>query len=229
MFATFRVFDPNISEARKPSRVDAGPLREDGSNLASFLLGLREDESLFSDLPEDARAMIPGLISIDFEDVGGSSEATAIKLVEEGLSDKTDLADASLGTIRILALLTLLYDPDPPLLTCVEEIDHGLHPYVFDRLVERLREASLRTQLLVVTHSPALVNRLRADELIVCERSRDGASPIPAIDTETVRAKERAADGQLRLGEIWFSGTLGGVIKWARNSSRKPAGGGKNP
>jgi predicted ATPase len=98
------------------------------------------------------------------------------------------------------------------LLTCVEELDHGFHPYVFDRLVERLREASERTQFLIATHSPTLVNRLRADELIVCERDpQTGASRIPAIDSEKVRAMEQRAQGRLRLGELWFTGSLGGI------------------
>ncbi len=63
----------------------------------------------------------------------------------------TPLASASFGTIRALALLAMLHDPDPPKLTCVEEVDHGLHPYALDRIVERLRDASTRTQVLAAT------------------------------------------------------------------------------
>ena len=109
----------------------------------------------------------------------------AVLLAEAGLSEPTPLAYASFGTIRLLAVLALLHDPNPPLLTCVEELDHGLHPYAFDRIVERMRIASRRTQFLIATHSPALVNRLDPSELIVCERDDAGAYRIPAIDAET--------------------------------------------
>ncbi len=211
LFSTFRVLDINVPAARKPSRISEDPLASDGSNLASFLIRLSRDEDRFKDLQDDARHMIPGLKYIQFEGIGGSSEAIAIKLVERGLRDPTDLADASYGSIRVLALLAALYDPSPPLLTCIEEVDHGLHPYIFDRLVERLREASARTQLLIATHSPALVNRLSPEELIVCERDRAGATRIPAIATSLIHQKADLFDGQLGLGEIWFSGTLGGV------------------
>jgi predicted ATPase len=211
LFSTFRVLDVNVAAARKPSRMTNDPLASDGSNLASFLIRLRNDEDRFEDLENDARHMIPGLRKIEFERIGGSSEAVAVKLVESGLRDPTDLADASYGTIRVLVLLAALYDPSPPLLTCIEEVDHGLHPYIFDRLVERLREASSRTQFLIATHSPALVNRLGPEELIVCERGRDGASRIPAIATDLINQKAELFDGRLGLGEIWFSGTLGGV------------------
>jgi hypothetical protein len=141
---------------------------------------------------------------------GGVVQGAADALVERGLSGATTLQEASYGSIRALALLALLYDPSPPRLTCIEEIDHGLHPHILDRLVELLREASGRTQFLIATHSPPLVNRLTPDELIVCERGDDAASKIPAIDPETVKAMEQELNGELGLGELWFSGALGG-------------------
>lgn len=50
------------------------------------------------------------------------------ELHENGLRRPIELADASFGTVRMLALLTALHDPDPPALTVIEEVDHGLHP-----------------------------------------------------------------------------------------------------
>jgi predicted ATPase len=214
LFSTFRIFDVNVDKARGPSTMtDDAQLEPDASNLAGFLLHLINSRpDWFGQLQDDARRMIPGLKSIQLQIIGGAQEGVVVHLEEKGLQGTTPLGEASFGTIRILALLAMLYDPDPPALTCVEEIDHGLHPYVFDLLVDRLREASERTQLLIVTHSPALVNRLSASELIVCERDPDtGESLIPAIEASLVREIEDRAEGRLGLGEIWFSGTLGGV------------------
>jgi predicted ATPase len=213
LFSTFRVFDVDTRAARQPSAVSSSrTLQPDASNLAAFLHYLSEDAETFERLQEDARAIVPGLERIHLRKVGGAAEAVTVELEESGLKGRTTLAESSFGTIRALALLAMLYDPNPPLLTCVEEIDHGFHPYVFDRLVERLRWASKRTQFLIATHSPTLVNRLRADELIVCERDpHTGASRIPAADPEDVRAMEERAKGRLRLGELWFTGSLGGV------------------
>lgn len=213
LFESFRVFDVDVESARSPSYMDdTGALDHDGGNLAAFLWGLSHDEELFEALEEDARAFIPGLRNLHFRLLGGAEEAIALELEEAGLKDRTTLREASFGTVRALALLAMLYDPAPPPLTCVEEIDHGLHPYVFERLVERLRDASTRTQFLIATHSPALVNRLDPNELIVCERDPEtGASRIPAIDPERVQAMAEKLEGELGLGEIWFTGTLGGV------------------
>ncbi len=158
-------------------------------------------------LLRDARTMIPGLADIRLRPVGGSSEAMAIDIVDRGRAGTTPLREASFGTIRALALLAMLYDPDPPLLTCIEEIDHGFHPYIFDRLVELLREASARTQFIIATHSPALVNRLDPNELIVCERdAKTGLARIPAISQrEIARIHEAGGAEGYRLGELWLS------------------------
>lgn len=217
LFTTFRVFDIDTKKAREPSDLrQPTPLRPDASNLAAFLHFLRTDhEAIFTALVRDARAIVPGLADIVLRPVGGSVDAMTVDIVDHGRSGATPLGDASFGTVRALALLAMLYDPDPPILTCIEEIDHGFHPYVFDRLVELLREASARTQFIIATHSPALVNRLEPHELIVCERdAQTGLARIPAISkSEVKRIYEAGGDDGYRLGELWFSGTLGGVPK----------------
>lgn len=71
-----------------------------------------------------------------------------VALTEQGLHQPTLLANASYGTRRALALMTALHDPDPPKMICIEEIDAGLHPDALDVVVEWLRDASTRTQLL---------------------------------------------------------------------------------
>jgi predicted ATPase len=213
LFSSFRVFDVDVAAARLPTPLSAdGRLASDARNLAGFLLTLSRDKGRFAQLLDDARAFVPGLADLVFVEAGGAEQGVALELEEQHLPGRTALADASYGTVRALALLALLYDPEPPKLTCVEEIDRGLHPYVFDRLVDRLREESKRSQFIVTTHSPALVNRLRPRELIVCERSTEtGGSLIPAITPNEAERIAEASDG-LGLGELWFSGTLGGVL-----------------
>lgn len=217
LFTTFRVFEPDVARARQPSAdLVAERLADDASNLAAFLVHLRERGDVFDRFVGDARSMVPGLEAIEFASLGGPTTGVSIELKERGLSGMTRLSEASYGTVRALALLAVLHDPKPPPLTCIEEIDHGLHPHVFDVLVERMREASERSQLLVATHSPALVNRLDARELIVCERDEaSGASRIPAISADQVVKMLKAAKDEtgqdFRLGELWFAGSLGGV------------------
>ncbi|GAB2982837.1 AAA family ATPase [Streptomyces pseudoechinosporeus] len=212
--SSFRVFDVNVAAARQPTRARstlAGRLEPHAENLAAFLVQLSANEELWSLLTEDARRLLPQLEAIEFEQVGGYADRLAVVLHERGLRRTTPLADASYGTVRLLGLLAMLYDPHPPALTCVEEIDHGLHPQALELIVERLREASERTQLIVATHSPALVDRLEPREFLVCDRDEDGASIIPALSMDEVKAIV-AETGDQPLGELWFSGVLGGDL-----------------
>jgi predicted ATPase len=187
-----RFVDVDVRAARRPAggEADGGPLRADASNLTAFLHRLARDDERFASFERDAQAVVPGLIAIEFEEPGrragdggsenGADAGVTVRLREMGLDSTTGLADASHGTVRALALLAALHDPDPPALTCVEAFDHGLHPDAVDVLVERARGASARTQLLLTSHSQRLAESLRPKELLRCARGEDGASRLPA-------------------------------------------------
>lgn len=213
LFTTFRVFEVDVAAARRPSALVEKPvLAADASNLAAFLVHLKaRHPAVFARLVDDLKAILPGLEALELTPIGGAAAGAVVQLKEHGLRGLTPLSEASFGTVRALALLALLHDPKPPKLTCIEEIDHGLHPHALDRIVDRLRDASRRTQLLVATHSPSLVNRLRPEEIIVCERDPlTGAARMPAVSADEVAAMVKTSD--LSLGELWFSGALGGGL-----------------
>ncbi|WP_406309444.1 AAA family ATPase [Streptomyces sp. NBC_00623] len=212
--SSFRVFDVDVAAARQPTRLrgtDFATLSPHAENLAGFLIHLSGREETWNDLVADARTVLPHLENIEFEEVGGSTDQLTVVLRERGLRRLTPLAYASYGTVRLLGLLALLYDPHPPAFTCIEEIDHGLHPQALELVVQRLREAAERTQFIVATHSPALVNRLRPEEFVVCDRDEDGASIIPALTVDEVKDIIEES-GEQPLGELWFSGVLGGDL-----------------
>lgn len=212
--SAFRVFDVDVEAAREPSRLRRRrylELSPQADNLAEFLLHLNSEDEVWEDLVADARAILPQLEDIEFAAVGGSSQQVHVMLRERGLRHSTPLKDASYGTVRLLGLLALLYDPDPPAFTCIEEIDHGLHPQALELVVERLRDAAERTQFIVATHSPALVDRLRPNEFIVCDRDDHGASIIPALTRQEVDDIVEES-GDQPLGNLWFSGVLGGDL-----------------
>jgi predicted ATPase len=206
-----RVFDADVRAARRPSPVGfpGQLLANDASNLADFLLELRKDTDAWSRLLEDVTTLVPSIEDIDVQPTRGHSARVGVQLKERNLRGRTSLADASFGTVRILCLFALLHDPHPPVMTCIEEVDHGLHPHALQLVAERMREASERTQLIATTHAPVLVNELTPEEVVICERDEKGASRIPATSTELMHEVVEAAEG-LPLGDLWFSGALGG-------------------
>ncbi len=186
-------------------------LRPDAANLASYLMFLEADHpEIFASLCEDVRFVLPGFQSFRFVQLSGGDDVVRVDIVEEHLKGSTPLARTSFGTIRAIALFAMLHDPSPPQLTCLEEIDHGLHPHALDRLVDRIREASRKTQIILATHSPALVNRLEPEELIIVERNEStGGTRVVRPDSKLVSSlRDETGFG---LGELWFSGSLGGT------------------
>ncbi|MGV9222155.1 AAA family ATPase [Streptomyces albogriseolus] len=214
-----RVFDPDVRAARKPSPITASGrhLEDNASNLADFLKTLRAIRNkegrryVWEALLNDVRAVIPHIRDVHIVDTPGTYDHLSIELEEEGLRGRTRLEDASFGTVRLLCLLSIFHDPEPPALTCIEEIDHGIHPHALERLAGRLREASGRARFLVTTHSPVFVNELAPEQFVVCERGKDGASRIPALTPDEVQEVIDASEG-MPIGELWFANTLGGGL-----------------
>jgi predicted ATPase len=214
LFENFRVFEVDVRRATQPTLRGrhSDTLLPNASNLSSYLFELQKKRpDLIESIVADLNFISPSILGMNIRPYGaGADEGFIVELREAGLSEPTPLAAASFGTVRALALFTMLHDPNPPRLTCVEEVDHGLHPYALDRVVERLRTASSKTQIIAVTHSPALVNRLEPHELKVFEKDVEtGETLVPKFDPKLVA--EAGTETGLGLGEMWFSGAIGGI------------------
>ena len=145
-----------------------------------------------------------------YERVGVSIFANTAQLWirEKGLNDAVPATRLSDGTLRFLALLSILCHPEPPPLVCIEEPELGLHPDVIHQVAKLLIEASQRTQILVTTHSAELIDHLWEDpeSVVVCER-------YPDTGTEFNRLKKEDLKDWLEryeLGELWRTGQIGG-------------------
>lgn len=127
-------------------------------------------------------------------------------LHEPGFSAPIPATRLSDGTIRFVALLATLLAPKPPPLVCIEEPELGLHPDALAIIADLLVDASSRTQLMVTTHSDALVAALsaHASSVVACERSGAGTE-LRRLDSE------RLANwlGQYTLGDLWRMGEIG--------------------
>jgi len=121
---------------------------------------------------------------------------------------------ASDGTLKMLAYLVLLMDPEPPALLCVEESENGLHPKLLFTLAEELRAdaegafscAGGRTQVLVSTHSRYFVDAVRPDELWVMERDEKGYASI--VRSDRLQGVHELVREGAPLGSLWFEDQL---------------------
>ena len=108
---------------------------------------------------------------------------------------------ASDGTLKMLAYLTVLYDPHPPQLIGIEEPENQLHPRLLPELSEECRAAAANSQLMVTSHSPFFVNGLRPSELWVLYRDEHGYTQAKCAASMT-GIKEFVEEGAL-LGNLW--------------------------
>ncbi|MEW6277072.1 MAG: AAA family ATPase [Candidatus Eremiobacterota bacterium] len=111
---------------------------------------------------------------------------------------------ASDGTLKMLAYLTVLYDPSPPQLIGIEEPENHLHPRLLPQLAEECRLATAHTQLMITTHSPFLVNALRTKELWVLFRDEHGHTN--AVRADRMNRIPSFMDHGAQLGHLWMEG-----------------------
>jgi predicted ATPase len=197
------------TEPRKPQVTDIGGdfLTEDAKNLALVISDLQNRPGIGERLNEELRRFYPPAKKITVRILGGTVQ---LQLHEEGLRDPIPATRMSDGTLRYLCLLSILLHPDPPPLVCIEEPEIGLHPDIIVRLAHLMEEASERMQLIVTTHSDALVAALSSvpEAVAICERDENGST--------TIRRLSREALGdwleRYTLGDLWMKGELGGVL-----------------
>ena len=186
----------------QPADLPEDRLLPDAKNLAMVLNRIQHggDGRRFDDL---LKRFFPRFERMTTLVSGGTVQ---FYLHEAGFSSPIPPTRLSDGTIRFVALLATLLSPAPPPLVCIEEPELGLHPDAVALLAELLVEASERMQVVVTTHSDALVSALsgQPDAVVACER--------PGAGTELRRLDpDRLADWleQYQLGDLWRMGELG--------------------
>jgi len=101
---------------------------------------------------------------------------------ENGLSEPVPALSLSDGTLRFAAIAAALFEPDPPAVLLVEEIENGVNATRLRLLAELLRQRSAlgRPQVLVTTHSPLLLaylpEELYANIVYVWRDTQDGST-----------------------------------------------------
>ena len=177
----YHIFPNSLRDPQKVA--DSHPLAAGGENLASTLRDMVQKKSRFlPELKEALSVAVPGVRDIRVVQAG-SYYVVELKHERDNEVGKGlwfDLSQESDGTLRLLAILTALFqDPAPPLIG-LEEPELAIHPGAMAVLADTMKEASLRGQVLVATHSPDLINLL----------------PIESIRAVT------AEDGSTRVGRI---------------------------
>lgn len=190
----YSIFPDTLRAPQKYSPVK--PVDTHGSNWASIL----------KDQPRDSWK--PDLISAlqkltgDIEDIKVSQAASYLVVqfrhASRGRPKWFDAAQESDGTLRVAGIvMALLQEPPVPVIG-IEEPELTVHPGAIPLLFDFLKQASRRSQVIVTTHSPELLDQMEAEDVRVVLRNQEGTTVAPMSEPQ----REAVREGLLTLGDV---------------------------
>ena len=183
-------------------------LRPDGSNLVAFLFFLREKHGMSYNLIRGAvQRMAPFFDDFVLEPQKLNPNKIQLEWRHKGSEAYFDASSLSDGTLRFVALATLLLQPDifRPSVILVDEPELGLHPYAITLLASMIKQASVKTQVLVSTQSPLLLDHFQPEDVLVAERIA-GGTQLTRLESERLAKWLQ----NYSLGQLWEKNELGG-------------------
>lgn len=179
-------------------------VRNDLSNAINVLSRFDKSGHFDENILPRLKEIYPQLIGIRIHLLEGGGVTATIR--EKGM-EPIAWSRGSDGLVRLSAILTILTNPYPPKLICLEEPENGFHPEVIPVIAKALKEASERTQIIITTHSAELLSYLDPEDIVTCERSEQGGTQLRRLEKE--RLSEWLDD--YSLGDLWLKGVLGGT------------------
>jgi len=198
-----------LSIADTRGQPEAGPqerLSKTGDNLPNVVQYLKEQHPDRLDrVFEMLRRRVPRLEKVL---ANAMPDGRLLLEIKDAPFDRPVLSRfASDGTLKMLAYLTVLYDPKPPQFVGIEEPENFLHPRLLPDLAEECHAASERAQLLVTTHSPFFLNAIKPDQVRVLYRDEHGFTQ--ATRASDIRGIREFVDAGASMGHLWLEGRLG--------------------
>lgn len=192
--------------ARKQPLTGADPhLDRTGENLARYVQFVaRENPDGFQKMLDRIAPKIPGILSI--KPIPAPDKRLLLSFHASGYQEPFFQQDMSDGTLKMLAYLLLMEDPNPAPLIGIEEPENGLHHQLLASLASEFKEFARKArgpQMLITTHAPNFVDALTPDEVWILDKGRDGFSTLKlAADIPGVSA---LFDEGIPMGNLWFS------------------------
>lgn len=199
-----------------PARRSEGlELASNAGNLAAVLARWRETApAALAGFEAEFHRLLPEFLGVDFRDAGPDHVEMLARL--EGEVVPADRL--SQGTLYLLAILALAFAPTPPAVVCLEEADRGIHPHMLREVRDTLYRLSYPqdtgmvrppVQVIATTHSPYLLDQFKDHPEEVVLASKRGQAAV--FERLSDRADLLQMMGESHLGDLWYSGLLGGV------------------
>ena len=183
-------------------------LRPDGANLSAFLYYLRQEhEGSYRQIRSTVQLVAPFFDDFALTPLALNENKIRLEWQHRGTDTYLDVSSLSDGTLRFIALATLLLQPASlrPSVILIDEPEIGLHPYAIAMLASLVKQASVETQIVLATQSSLLLDQFQPEDVIVADRVR-GRTELRRLDGEQL--KEWLED--YSLGQLWEKNEFGG-------------------
>jgi predicted ATPase len=157
---------------------DKRKLRMNGANIAPFLRGLRKKhQKVYAKIVDTIQLVLPFFddFILDSEEFGEKLKVN-LSWKQQGSDYPMQPYHLSDGSIRFICLATALLQPNPPSTIIIDEPELGLHPQAINILAELIQSASERTQVIISTQSPALIDNFAIEDIIVVNRNNKAST-----------------------------------------------------
>ncbi len=186
-------------------------LRPDGSNVAAFLYYLRKKhDSSYSLIRRSVQRVAPFFDDFLLEPQKLNPEKIRLEWRHKGSESYFDASSLSDGTLRFIVLATLFLQPESyrPSIILVDEPELGLHPYAITLLASLVKQASIKTQVILSTQSPFLLDHFQPEDVLVANRI-DGGTQFTRLELKNLEIWLQ----DYSLGQLWEKNELGGRPK----------------
>ena len=182
--------------------------------------GDRED--LFDKIEASFKQYVPEVEKLSLRTVEQGKKQIQVR--EKGLKELLPATELSEGTRLVLCILTIVHQENPPPIILLEDIDRGLHPRLFEYVAPMMKDIAEKhgINILATTHNPYLVDCFQDDkEAVIIVEKKDGASTLSTLADRLKDLDYDSVDPEdMPLGNLWFSGLVGGV---PAKINRRPA------
>lgn len=185
---------------------DNAALRHDAANLAAFLYRLQETAPQSLRLIEGVvRSIAPYFKGFRLQPSRLTPDNIRLEWEEIGSDMYLDGHSFSDGTLRFIALATVLLQPTPPSTIIIDEPELGLHPQAINKLGALIRKVAVNTQVIIATQSVNLVNCFEPKDIIVVDKT-NGESAFRRLSSDDLSCWL----SDYSMGEIWEKNIIGG-------------------
>jgi len=131
-------------------------LSASGDNLPLVLDNLSQNIDFEDSLNEAMKSILPKTRRL--KPVRSGRLSLTLEWYFEGIKEPFYLNEMSDGTVRMLCWATILHSPLLPSLVVIDEPELGLHVSWMPILAEWIKKAATKTQIMITTHSPDLLD-----------------------------------------------------------------------